>query len=335
MNASSSRTVNQNISHRVVLEWAMTTLKQAEMNAAVVVETPWSKVLKLSTPQGIVYLKQTPADLFLEVEIIKKCRELCGIVDIPEVIATNKELNCFLMKACGDVSFRTLFGGQLNVALLMQGLQLYTKMQKATARHVNAFLQAGAPDWRLENFPKLYQDLISNEAFLKEHGLETTQIQILQNSVEKLQRLCQELSIYGIAECLNHSDFHDNNILFSSTNQKISIIDLGETAINHPFFSLAAFLKIPCDRYHLKFASTDYQKLHELCFNGWLEDEKSMSRALQIINTLLPLYLLFAQKRFLDAIDLPYKADIPMSLKQHDKINKGFIWLIANMNAEY
>jgi tRNA A-37 threonylcarbamoyl transferase component Bud32 len=311
----------------------MKALKETEINTAVVVETPWSNVLKISTLQGQVYLKQTPPDLFIEVDIIKKCRELCGIIDIPEVIAADNKLHCFLMKECGDVSLRTLFDERLNVNLLANGLQVYTRMQKATAPHVDAFLQAGVPDWRLEHFQKLYQNLINNKEFLKAHGLETAQTQILQNAVQKVGALCQELSNYRIPECLNHSDFHENNMLFSSTTQKVSIIDLGETAINHPLFSLAAFLKIPCNRYNVSIASIDYQKLYETCFSGWLEDKKSMIRVIDIINILLPVYLLFAQKRFLDAINLPYNADDPMSVKQHDRINKGFIWFIDNIEA--
>ena len=322
------------ISHAETIEWAMQALDQSEINTAVVVETPWSNVLKISAQQGSIYLKQTPPDLFIEVDVIKKCRELCGVTDIPEVIAANQDLHCFLMKECGDASLRTVFDGCLNIDLLVQGLQVYTKMQKTTAPYVDAFIQAGVPDWRLEHFPKLYQNLVSNQEFLKAHGLEAAQIQILENAVRKVEKLCQELSNYGIPECLNHSDFHENNMLLCNTTQKVSIIDLGETAINHPLFSLAAFLKIPCGRYNVALGSKDYQKLHEACFNGWLLSGENLQAALVVTEKLLPVYLLFAQKRFLDAIDLPYNADNPMSVKQHDKINKGLVWLVDNMRAE-
>ncbi len=322
------------ISHTETIEWAMKALKQTELNTAVIVETPWSNVLKISTLQGSVYLKQTPPDLFIEVYVIQKYRELCGITDIPEVIAVNKNLHCFLMKECGDASLRTVFDGRLNVDLLVQGLQVYKNMQRATAEHLDIFLQVGVPDWRLARFPKLYQDLVNDEAFLKAYRLKLGQIKILQGAVRKVETLCQALSQYGIPECLNHSDFHENNMLFSNATQKISIIDLGEMAICHPLFSLAAFLKIPSNLYNVTFSSIEYQKLHEICFSGWLEDKKSMIRVVEIINLLLPIYLLFAQKRFLDAINLPYNADNPMSVKQHDRINKGFIWFIENLKAE-
>lgn len=323
-------TENQN-THDQILLWAKNILGTSILNTKTVVETPWSNVLKISTLQGSVYLKQTPPDLFIEVDVIQKCRDLCKVTDIPEVISADKNLHCFLMKECGDASLRTVFNGHLNIDLLVQGLQIYRKMQQATASHLDAFLQVGVPDWRLEHFPKLYQDLVSNEDFLQTHGLEDAQIKVLQNAVGKVETLCQALSKYGIPECLNHSDFHENNILFSNTTKKVSIIDLGETAINQPFFSLAAFLKTISNFYNIEFASIEYQKLYEICFYGWLDDQKSMMRVVALINILLPVYWLFAQKRFLDAIHLPYNVDNPISVKQHNKINKGFILFIENI----
>jgi hypothetical protein len=323
------------LEHTKIIEWAMKTLKQTEKNTSVVAETPWSSVLIISTSQGSVYLKQTPPDLFIEVNVIQMCRDLCKITNIPEVIAVDESLHCFLMKESGDASLRTVFNGNLNVDLLAQGLDVYTSIQKATALHVDTFLQAGVPDWRLEHFPKLYQDLVSNEEFLQRNGLVAAQIKILQYAVKPLGELCHELSNHKIPESLNHSDFHDNNMLYSNTTKKVSIIDLGETAITHPLFSLTAFLKHQCNFYNVVFGSNDYQKLHEACYNGWLEDKKSMVRAVEIINRLLPVYLLFTQKRFLDAVNLPYNADNPMSVKQHGKIKKSFILFIDNMEAKH
>lgn len=321
--------------HTETIQWAMKALHQTEINTTIVVETPWSNVLKISTSEGSVYLKQTPPDLFIEVDVIQKCRDLCNITDIPDVLAVNKDLHCFLMKECGDKSLRTLFDGHLNVKQLVQGLEVYTRILHATVPHVDAFLQVGVPDWRLAHFPKLYENLVSNENFLHIHGLETAEIKTLQGGVRKVEAWCQALSQYGIPECLNHSDFHENNMLFSNATKKVSIIDLGETAINHPFFSLAAFLKIPCNLYKVEVASVDYETLHENCFNGWLDDKKSILRVLELINMLLPVYLLFTQKRFLDAISMPYDIENPVSVKQHNKINKGFIWLMGNLEAKW
>ena len=318
-----------------IVAWAKKVLNQTEIQPAVIAETPWSSVLKISTETdlGALYLKQTPPDLFVEVNIVQNCRALCGITDIPEIVAINKTLHCFLMTDCGEASLRTVLNGRLNIDLLIQGLRIYRNMQQATMTQVDAFLKAGAPDWRLARFPTLYRDLVSDEAFLKENPLEAGQIKILQNATPKVEALCQALSRYGISECLNHSDFHDNNMVYSKAMKKVCIIDLGETAINHPLFSLAAFLKAICNIYNLSPDSTDYKKLHDVCYQGWLDEKNSMPKVIELINALLPVYLIFTQKRFLDAIDLPYNADNPMSVKQHDKIYKGFIWFIENMRA--
>src|SRR5579872_2677431 len=128
-------------SHAEAIEWAMKTLKQSVLNTSVIVETHWSIVVKISTSNGSIYLKQTPPDLFIEASVLKRCRETCGITDIPELIAVNNNLHCFLMKECGDATLRILFDGKLNVDLLVQGLEVYKNMQHATAKHIDAFLR--------------------------------------------------------------------------------------------------------------------------------------------------------------------------------------------------
>jgi aminoglycoside/choline kinase family phosphotransferase len=323
--------ISQQSTHQAIIDWAKTKLKlklnDNEINRAIetVVQTPWSSVLKICTPQEPLYLKQTPPDLFIEVDIIQKCRDLCKIMDIPEIIADNQDLHCFLMKSCGDVSLRTLFDGHLNVDLLVQALQVYKKMQHATLPHVDIFLKIGVPDWRLERFPTVYQDLTRHEIFLKTHGLEAAQIQILQEGSAKLEALCKKLSHYGIPECLNHSDFHENNMLFTHATQKISIIDLGETAINHPCFSLAALLKIPCNRYNVPSGSSDYQKLYNTCFQGWLSSDEDLQKALELTEKLLPIYLILTHMRLVHATSHIALDNIP---RMKNRVKDGFLSFI-------
>lgn len=318
------------IGHSKLIEWVIKTLKQTEINTTTVVETPWSSVLRITIPQGPLYLKQTPPDLFIEVDVIQKCRDLCKITDIPEVIAENKKLHCFLMKECGDATLRTLFDGHLKIDLLVQGLQVYKAMQQSTTPHVDAFLQSGVPDWRLGQFPTLYQDLVNDETFLKANGLENRQIKTLQNAMMSIEALCQELSSYGIPDCLNHSDFHDNNMLFSNTTKKISIIDLGETAINHPFFSLAAFLKSLCDRYQVPLDSTDYHILHDTCFQGWPLFGKELPKALELTDKLLPIYFLFAHMRLVNAT---CPTGLGAITRMNNRVKKAFLWFIKNLST--
>lgn len=151
--------------------------------------------------------------------------------------------------------------------------------------------------------------------------------------IDRVKKLCAELATFGIEETLNHSDFHDNNILYDRTNKTTAIIDLGETAINHPLFSLHACIEAVKNRYKLAEDSVEYKLLQQCAFDGFLDDKQKFDRAIEIITLLFPVYLLFAQKRFLDAIHMPFDANNPLSVKQHEKINKGFVWFIKNMES--
>lgn len=74
--------------------------------------------------------------------------------------------------------------------------------------------------------------------------------------------------------------------------------------------------------------------LQQCAFDGFLDDKKEFDRAIEVVVLLFPVYLLFTQKRFLDAIHMPFDASDPLSVKQHEKINKGFVWFIENMEDD-
>jgi RimJ/RimL family protein N-acetyltransferase len=325
-----------------IISWAKNTLKitddKAFASSKAIVKTPWSNVLEINTGDETVYLKQTPIDLFLEAEIIKL---LCasGIKTIPQIIADNKNEHCFLMPRCGDVTLRDYFDGNLQLDVLKQAIVSYKKLQQSTIKCIDELLAIGVPDWRLDKFPGLYDELISNTEYLDDNNVNIEQQKQLHQYKDRVKNLCAEFATFGIAETLNHSDFHDNNILYGKKNNTISIIDLGETAINHPLFSLHACIGAVknrynlTDRYNLTEDSTDYKSLQQCAFDGFLDDKQKFDRAIEIMTLLFPVYLLFTQKRFLDAIHMPFDANDPLSVKQHERINKGFVWFIKNMEA--
>lgn len=316
--------------HAEIIEWAKKSLNQPEIKSSVVIEAPWSSVIRINTPERTVYLKQTPPDLFIEVEIINQCREQCKITNIPKVIAANKDLHCFLMEKCGEVSLRTLFDGHLEIDLLLQGLQVYKNIQHATAPYLNEFLQRGVPDWRLERFPTLYHGLVRDETFLQAHGLEVTQIKTLQGATKYIETLCRDFAFYEIPECLNHSDFHDNNMIYSKSTKKICIVDLGETSITHPFFSLAAGIKATCDRYQLETESSDYQKLYNTCFDGWLPTTEDLKKASWFTQQLLPIYFIFAEMRLVNATDPEVLGKIE---RRKNRLKEAYLWFIKSLDV--
>lgn len=329
--------VEEGMSVQKIISWAKKTLKLTDdkvfARSRAIVKVPWSNVLEINTGDEIVYLKQTPIGLFLEAEIIKL---LCAsnVKSIPQIIDDNKNERCFLMKKCGDVTLRDYFNGNLKLDVLKQAIVSYKKIQQSTIKCVDELLAIGVPDWRLDKFPDLYGELVGNKKYLDDNNITIEQQKKLNQYKGRVENLCADLTAFGIAETLNHSDFHDNNILYDKTNKTTAIIDLGETAINHPLFSLHACIEAVKNRYHLTDDSAEYQLLQQCAFDGFLDDKKEFDRAIEVVVLLFPVYLLFTQKRFLDAIHMPFDASDPLSVKQHEKINKGFVWFIENMEDD-
>ncbi len=288
--------------HIAIIDWAASQLSfDGHSDVIPIVETPWSSVLRINTAQGAVYLKQAPGELFIEAEVIQACRHACGISFIPKIIATNKELSCFLMSACGDVSLRTLFAGQPDMTQIVQGVQLYREMQRMTVPHVDAFLAFGIPDWRLECLPQLYQNLACDDAFLQAENVPTDDIKQLQDLTVPFEAVCKELAGFNISACLSHSDIHDNNMLIDTATQQISIIDLGECAVDHPFLSLAACLTRMAARYQIVPESPDYHMFQNACFSGFLASDNDMQQAIRLTHKLLPFYSLLVHMRLMRA----------------------------------
>lgn len=320
-----------------IISWAKSTLEiideKSFSSSKYIVKTPWSNVLEINNGNEIVYLKQTPKDLFLEVKVIELLCNKCDIKTIPRVIAKNEQEHCFLMTKCGDISLRDYFQCKIQIDILKQAIINYKKIQYSTIEYIDDLIKVGVPDWRLDKFPDLYDELVSNTEYLYDNNVTKEQQKQLYNYKSVVRNLCNELSSFGIAETLNHSDFHDNNILYNKTNKTTAIIDLGETAINHPLFSLHACIEAAKNRYHLTQDSSEYKSLQQCAFNGFLDDQVNLNRAIKIINILFPIYLLFTQKRFLDAINIPFDANDPLSVKHHERINKGFVWFIKNIES--
>lgn len=123
----------------------------------IVVNTPWSQVIRLSTSKGNVYLKQTPPAISLEPKIIQLLGEQIH-ASVPIVIVINESLHCFLMEDAGQ-TLRAILKTDLQPDLLFQAIDQHSKVQRLVGNHVEPFLALGVPDWRLEKLPKLYMSI--------------------------------------------------------------------------------------------------------------------------------------------------------------------------------
>jgi hypothetical protein len=267
-----------------------------------VLNTPWSYVVRFETADGYIYLKNSPALFAIERIIIEILREKFH-ASVPVVIAHNAELNCFLMKDAGQ-SLRAMLKKQFDEVLLCRAIEQFVALQKAVSDKIDVFLNIGVPDYRLDKLPGLYKALISQKPLLIAEGLSEVEISKLEAQQSKIKHLCEKLSRYSIKQTIVQPDFNDNNTLIDNRSQAITIIDLGEIVIAHPFFSLLNCLEQIKKHHGLTDKDESYLKIEAACFKnykGCFNSEQDFRDALVTAELLRMVYAIAYQDRFMMA----------------------------------
>lgn len=278
--------------------------------------TPWSYVIRFATTDGYVYLKHTPELLALEASIIQILRDQFH-ASVPEVIAHNPELNCFLMKDAGQ-PLRGILKQKFDETLIIKAIDQFTSLQIAVADRVDIFLNIGVPDWRLDKLRDLYKELIAKKDILIADGLSELEMRELENLIPQVNKLCKILSNYSIKQSIVQPDFNDNNSLIDEASQKITIIDLGEISISHPFFSLINCLYVMKKHHSLTDEDDAYQKIKEACLKNYMnfESKENLLYAFKVAHVLFFIYQALANYRLLYACD---QSKFIASFQRHGK----------------
>lgn len=265
-------------------------------------DTPWSYVIRILTSEGFVYLKQTPQQLALEADIIQVL-QLEFDAPVPHVISSNPTLNCFLMKDAGN-TLRSVLKKQFDEALVCKAVDQFAATQRNIADRVEILIEMGIPDWRLNQLPGFYQMLISKKELLVEDGLSDIDIKQLKTLVTKVSDLCEKLSGYAIKQSIVQPDFNDNNTLVSHT-QAITMIDLGELSISHPFFPLHNFLLQMKKHHGLMENDVRYFRIKEAYLSNYMhgESKQRILEAFSMTQELFPIYGALSDERLLNACD--------------------------------
>lgn len=232
-----------------------------------ILDTPWSYLARYKTSSGFIYLKATPELFFLEPAIIQLLSKKFN-ASLPVVLAANPELNCFLMQDSGH-NLRELLKDNFDESLVLKTIQQFTDLQIATQDNIDNFFDIGVPDYRLEKLPALYERFIKQRDLLVSERLSESEIDKLEKLSGTVVEICRKLSSYQIKQTIVQPDFNDNNTLVNDGRKKITIIDLGEIVISHPFFSLLNFLQQMKKHHGLKESDELYQRLHDACFNKY------------------------------------------------------------------
>lgn len=267
-----------------------------------VLNTPWSYLVRFETSDGYIYLKHTPELFALEPTIIQILHDQFH-ASVPTVIAHNAELNCFLMKDAGR-PLREILKKKFDEALLCRAIEQFTSLQIAVADRIDVFLDIGVPDYRLYKLPGLYKELISQKDLLTAEGLSEVEINNLEALLPKVFNLCKELSDYSIKQTIVQPDFNDNNTLIDDVSKNITIIDLGEIVISHPFFSLLNCLEQIKKHHGLTDKDDTYLRIKDACFKNYMnffESKEHLFHAVTTAQLLSKVYGISYQYRFMIA----------------------------------
>lgn len=206
------------------------------------------------------------------------------------------------MKDAGQ-SLRTILKQQFNAELFCKMVDQFTSLQLATANHVGVFLDAGIPDWRLDKLPHLYKKLLSQKDILMEDGLSEIEISELTTLFPKVSYLCKKLSDYSIKQTIVQPDFNDNNTLIDDVSQAITIIDLGELVISHPFFSLLNCLQQIKKHYRYTEEDSTYLRIRDVCLKNYMNfhSKQHLLDAFKLAEVVSQVYGMLAQHRLMMA----------------------------------
>lgn len=195
------------------------------------------------------------------------------------------------MKDAGR-SLREMLKQKFDEALLCKAIDQFTSLQLAVADRVDVFFDIGVPDWRLDKFPDLYREVISKKDLLIADGLSEIEISESEALIPKVSNLCEKLSAYSIKQTIVQPDFNDNNTLIDNVSQAITIIDLGEIVISHPFFSLLNCLFQIKKHHALTDADDVYIKIKNACLTRYINFE-SKENLLDAFSTAQKLWVVY------------------------------------------
>jgi Phosphotransferase enzyme family len=182
----------------------------------------WSTALRLSTTDGVLWFKANHPSLAHEaavVSIISRRRPDL----VPELVAADLETGWMLMRD-GGKRLREVIERERDLRRWLDLLPQYAELQIELAAEADALVAAGAPDRRLAVLPET----------LDPFELSTEQS-------ARVADWCERLASYGIAETIQHDDFHDGQIFVRDG--RYLFFDWGDACVSHPFFTLSVTLE--------------------------------------------------------------------------------------------
>lgn len=204
--------------------------------------SPWSALWRVPSTAGTLWLKACAPAMTHEVAVLTLLGRVRPDV-VPPILAVEPAQGLILM-GDGGALLRPHTRGAREVDHWTRIFPQYARLQQVMIPYAAELLAAGVLDRRLGTLPSLYDELLADEPALAigaPYGLTPAEHARLRGLSPIFAARCAQVDALGIPATIDHSDFHDANILLDGGNYRF--IDWGDACVAHPFLTLPVALR--------------------------------------------------------------------------------------------
>jgi hypothetical protein len=228
---------------------------------------PWSAVLRAPTDRGDVYFKANLPALANEPELTR----VLARIDPEHVLAVlaDDPAERWMLQRGGGPEMRSRFGGGGELERWARMLRLYAGLQVQAAGHVPALLAAGAPDRRLPELRRLFDEVIAADRALPDSSetFSDAERAHLLGLAGRVEEMAAALAAYDLPASIDHSDLHAGNVL--APDHGYVFFDWHEAAVTHPFFSMVVATSWLRRNHGVAPGSPEERRLHDAYLAQW------------------------------------------------------------------
>ncbi|MCB0134689.1 MAG: phosphotransferase [Caldilineaceae bacterium] len=232
--------------------------------------SPWSALWRVPTSGGVLWLKACAPTMRHEVAVLSLLSRVRPDV-VPPIWAVEPGQGLILMGDGGEL-LRPRTRGAREVEHWTHIFPRYARLQQELAPYAGELLAAGVIDRRPAALPALYDALLADEAALAigaAHGLTPAEHADLRALSPTFAARCVQVDALGIPATVDHSDFHDANILLDGGEYRF--IDWGDACVAHPFLTLPVALRSIAYGLGLEAGDPFLAELRDLYLAQWLD----------------------------------------------------------------
>jgi Phosphotransferase enzyme family len=225
-------------------------------------QEPWASVYRAPVKDTAVWFKACAPHQAFEVRLTAALSSRWPST-VTDVLAHDEERRWLLMAdagipldAIGNPPERWL-----------ELLPAYAELQIGETNHVDEHLANGVPDRRLETLPALADQLLASEL-----PLEPSERAALRTVLAEFEGPCEELQSLGIGPSIQHDDLHMTNVYLKEAS--LRILDWGDSAISHPFFSLFVTFRFLAEKNGLSADDPWFARLRDAYLEPWGGDRR-------------------------------------------------------------